>query len=71
MGADGTPLGAEKTEQTKGRFLVLFFESLRKQTWTFGRKGNRLFATRHEVSDSASGMGQDYRSSTIATLALR
>jgi hypothetical protein len=71
IGADGLPLGAEKLEHTRGRFLVLFFESLRKQTWTFGRKGNRLFATRHEVDDSASGMGQDFRSSTVAILSLR
>lgn len=71
LGADGAPLGAEKIEHTRGRFLVLFFESERKQTWTFGRRGNRLYATRHEVSDSASGMGQDYRSSTVATLVLR
>jgi hypothetical protein len=71
VGADGVPLGAEKIEHTKGRFLVLFFESVRKQTWTFAHKGNRLFATRHEVSDSASGMGQDYRSSTLALINLR
>jgi hypothetical protein len=71
VGADGTPLAAEKIEHTRGRFLVLFFESERKQTWTYARKGNRLYATRHEVSDSASGMGQDYRSSTVATLVLR
>jgi hypothetical protein len=71
IGPDGLPLGAEKLEHTRGRFLVLFFESLRKQTWTFGRKGNRLFATRHEVDDSASGMGQDFRSSTVAILTPR
>ncbi len=71
IGPDGLPLGAEKLEHTRGRFLVLFFESLRKQTWTFGRKGNRLFAARHEVEDSASGMGQDFRSSTVAILTLR
>jgi hypothetical protein len=71
IGADGLPLGAEKLEHTRGRFLVLFFESLRKQTWTFARKGNRLYATRHEVSDSASGMGQDFRNSTVAILTLR
>jgi hypothetical protein len=71
IGADGLPLGAEKLEHTRGRFLVLFFESLRKQTWTFARKGNRLYATRHEVSDSASGMGQDFRNSTLAILTLR
>lgn len=68
IGADGLPLGAEKIEHNRGRFLVLFFESLRKQTWTFGHKGNRLFATRHEVDDSASGMGQDFRNSTVAVL---
>jgi hypothetical protein len=71
IGADGLPLGAEKLEHTRGRFLVLFFESLRKQTWTFAHKGNRLFATRHEVEDSASGMGQDIRSSSLAILSLR
>ncbi|MBV8202264.1 MAG: hypothetical protein JOZ15_16715 [Acidobacteria bacterium] len=71
IGADGVPLGAEKLEHTRGRFLVLFFESLRKQTWTFGHKGNRLFATRHEVDDSASGMGQDFRNTTVADLSLR
>jgi hypothetical protein len=71
IGPDGLPLGAEKLEHTRGRFLVLFFESLRKQTWTFGRKGNRLFATRHEVEDSASGMGQDFRNATVAVLTLR
>jgi hypothetical protein len=70
VGADGVPLGAEKIDHTKGRFLVLFFENLRKQVWTFGRKGNRLFASRHEVSDTASGMGQDFRSSTVAILSL-
>jgi hypothetical protein len=71
VGADGTPLGAEKIDHTRGRFLVLFFESERKQTWVFGHRGPRLFATRHEVSDTASGMGQDYRSSTVAILTLR
>jgi hypothetical protein len=70
LGADGMPLGAEKIEHTKGRFLVLFFENLRKQTWTFARKGNRLYATRHEVSDDASGLGQDFRNSTVAILTL-
>lgn len=71
IGADGLPLGAEKIEHTRGRFLVLFFESLRKQTWIFAHKGNRLFATRHEVADTASGMGQDFRNSTVAILNLR
>jgi len=70
IGADGLPLGAEKFEHTRGRFLVLFFENLRKQTWTFGHKGNRLFATRHEVADTASGMGQDFHNATIAILSL-
>lgn len=70
VGADGVPLGAEKSEHTRGRFLVLFFESLRKQTWVYAHKGNRLFSTRHEVSDSASGMGQDFRSQTVAVLNL-
>jgi hypothetical protein len=71
IGADGVPLGAEKIEHTRGRFLVLYFDTLRKQTWTYGRNGNRIFATRHELSDSASGMGQDIRSSIVATLSLR
>jgi hypothetical protein len=71
IGPDGLPLGAEKIEHTRGRFLVLFFESERRQTWVFARRGQRLYATRHEVSDSATGMGQDYRSSTVATLTLR
>jgi hypothetical protein len=70
IGADGVPLAAEKIDHTKGRFLVLFFENLRKQVWTFGHKGNRLFASRHEVSDNASGLGQDFRSSTVAILSL-
>jgi hypothetical protein len=70
IGPDGVPLGAEKIDHTKGRFLVLFFESTRKQVWTFGRRGNRLFACRHEVDDRASGLGQDIRSSTVAILTL-
>ncbi len=71
IGADGMPVGAEKVEHTRGRFLVLYFENLRKQSWTFGHKGNRLFATRHELVDNASGLGQDFRSSSVATLTLR
>jgi hypothetical protein len=71
IGADGLPLGAEKIEHTRGRFLVLFFDTLRKQTWVYARKGNRLFASRHEIHDSASGMGQDIRSSVVSTLTLR
>lgn len=71
IGADGVPVGAEKIEHTRGRFLVLFFDTLRKQSWTYARKGNRLFAARHEVADSASGMGQDIRSSIVVTLSLR
>jgi hypothetical protein len=70
IGTDGLPLGAEKLEHTRGRFLVLFFENLRKQTWTYGHKGNRLFATRHEVADTASGMGQDFHNATTAILTL-
>src|SRR5579863_2146164 len=71
IGADGMPLGAEKVEHTRGRFLVLYFENLRKQSWTFGHKGNRLFASRHELVDNASGLGQDFRSSSVAILTLR
>ncbi len=71
IGADGLPLGAEKLEHTRGRFLVLYFDTLRKQTWVYARKGNRLFASRHQVEDSASGMGQDIRSSVVSTLTLR
>ncbi|HVT58864.1 MAG TPA: hypothetical protein VHR45_10730 [Thermoanaerobaculia bacterium] len=68
LGADGLPLGAERTDRTRATFLLLSFENLRKQAWTFGRKGNRLVAVRHEVSDNASGLGQDFQSTTITTL---
>jgi hypothetical protein len=71
VGEDGLPLAAERTDRTRGTFLLLGFENVRKQSWAFGRRGNRLFALRHQVEDSASGLGQSFQNRVLSILSVR
>jgi|HubBroStandDraft_3_1064219.scaffolds.fasta_scaffold66848_3 hypothetical protein len=71
LGDDGAPLAAERIDKLRAGFLILNFDTLRKQSWTYGRKGNRLYAARHLLDQGASGMGQRYQSVTVAVLTVR
>jgi hypothetical protein len=71
LGEDGAPLAAERVDKLRAGFLILNFDTLRKQSWIYGRKGNRLYASRHLLDQGASGMGQHYQSVTVAVLSVR
>jgi hypothetical protein len=71
LGEDGAPLAAERVDKLRAGFLILNFDTLRKQAWTYGRKGNRLYAARHTLDQGASGMGQRYQSVTVAVISVR
>ena len=71
LGEDGMPLAAERIDKLRAGFLILNFDTLRKQSWIYGRKGNRLFAARHLLDQGASGMGQHYQSVSVASLSAR
>jgi hypothetical protein len=68
LDSDGYPLAAQKTDRTRVRYFLLSFENVRQQLWIFERRANRLFVAHHEISDSSSGLGQDFRTKVSITL---
>lgn len=58
LGDDGVPVGAESTVTVKASFMLMSFISDQKESWTLGRVGDRLIATRHDSTQKSDGMGQ-------------
>ena len=69
LAADGTPLAAENSLRLRGRALVVIgFEHLEKEQFTFARLGNRLVVTSHQRETADDGGGQHSRSKINVTL---
>jgi len=71
LGDDGVPLGAERTTAVKASFLLLSFESDRKETWTYSRTGDRLVASRYEETRTGQGLGQHSESQITEVLTIQ
>ncbi len=71
VGADGTPLAAERMVNVRGRaLLVISFESHEKEEFRFARNGNRLVVISHQREQSGSGGGENNQEKTTAKLTL-
>lgn len=70
LGPDGVPLAAERVYRWKGSFVVVSFESQKKETFQFVPYRDRLLATRQVEEASSSGLGQNFLSATtiVATV---
>lgn len=69
IGADGVPLAAESQVKMKGRaFLVISFEQLQQETFSFARMGNRLMVMHHTKESSGSGGGEKGQTKTVLSL---
>lgn len=68
LGDDGVPVGAERTVTVKASFMLMSFTSDQKESWTLGRMGDRLIATRHESTQKSDGMGQHDLSQVTETV---
>lgn len=58
LGPDHLPLAAEHARAAKFSFLIFRGEGKSNDKWTFATIGDRLVRTRHEATESGSGMGQ-------------
>jgi len=71
VGADGTPLAAERQVHVKGRALIVIsFESLEKEEYRFAKSGNRLVVVRHVHEQSGSGGGESNQEKTTTELTI-
>lgn len=69
VGADGWPLAAERTEDMKGRaMLVISFEQHEKEEFRFARAGGRLVTVYHAKESSGSGAGETGREHEVTTI---
>ena len=58
VGDDGIPIGAERTVSVKASMLLMSFEHIQKDSWTFTRSGDRLVAVHHDEQQKTDGLGQ-------------
>jgi len=68
LGADGVPVGAEKTSRYKASFLVVSVENIRKETWQLSQYRDRLIASRQNEENRASGLGQNFTNKTAIVI---
>jgi hypothetical protein len=68
VGDDGIPLAAEQSTSVTLSFLLISFEAIQKQNWTYTRNGDRLVATRCEANDKSDGLGQHSTSHTLEVM---
>lgn len=68
LGADGVPVGAEKSSRYKASFLVVSVENIRKETWQLSQYRDRLIASRQSEENRASGLGQNFINKTTIVI---
>lgn len=64
LGADGVPLAVEKASRWKASFVVVSFESRKKETFQLSPYRDRLIATRQVEESNSSGLGQNFLANT-------
>jgi hypothetical protein len=71
LSADGLPVAAEQEIKAKGRaFLVITFESQQRETFRFGRVGDRLVVLHRETELRSEGAGDKSRRRSVTDLTL-
>lgn len=68
LGPDHIPAGAELLFNARVSVLLLKFETKQKKSWYLTQVADRLIRTRHESSESSSGMGQKANEVMVSTL---
>jgi hypothetical protein len=72
LGSDGTPLGAQRTLDLKGRaMLIISFEHHEREEMRFAKVSDRLVATWHQLETTDSGGGESGTSRTSFALELK
>jgi hypothetical protein len=71
LGPDGVPVAAERIVLLQGRiFLIIGFEIEQKDSFRFGRSGDRLVVLRQESDNRSSGAGERRDRHALTTLTL-
>jgi hypothetical protein len=68
MEDDGVPFAAERSTVVKASFLLMSFDSERKESWLFARSGDHLVVTRYERIEKSDGLGQHEQSQIVEAL---
>lgn len=68
---EGVPLRADYTLYIKASFLVVSFEQRQNESLIFTTHDDHLVALRRESHSSGSGMGQQFATTTVTTIALK
>jgi hypothetical protein len=71
LGPDGVPVATERNVLLQGRiFLIIGFEIEQKDSFRFGRSGDRLVVLRQESDSRSSGAGERRDRHAVTTLTL-
>ena len=70
LGADGIPIGGERTFVGKASFMLMSFEIDQNASWTYTRSGDRLVMTHYEEKQKADGLGEHESSRVEQTVRL-
>lgn len=63
IGADGTPIAAERVSKFTAGVAFVKGENTRSERWEFATAGDRLYATRNDEDDEAAAAGKHLKSS--------
>lgn len=67
LGSDGVPIAAERNSEYSASFLFVKAGNVRKETWQYAVRGDRLYATRNEETDRAVAAGKSMTNSRSVT----
>jgi len=60
IGANGTPVAAERDSSYSASFLFVKAGNIRKERWEIAVSGDRLYAPHHEEQDVATAIGKSF-----------
>ncbi len=59
IAADGVPIAAERDSDYSASFLFVKAGNVRKESWEYAVRGDRLYASRNDENDRASAVGKN------------
>lgn len=71
IAADGIPLAADRTTRIKASFLLIKFENLSRESWSFTQRGDHLVAVQHQEENEGAGFGESFKDKTVEKITLR
>lgn len=67
LGVDGVPIAAERDSEYSASFLFVKAGNVRKETWQYAVRGDRLYATRNDETDLAAVAGKSMTNTRSVT----